>query len=52
MYATLLCHTFTELAQLGQFSHRVAIGLCVCVCVFLRHRVQFFVMPLIGPQVT
>ena len=28
------------------------VRLCVCVSVCLRHRVQFFFRPLIGPQVT
>ena len=45
---------FIESAPLGRFSHRNAISVClsVCVCVVLRHRVQFFLRPLIGPQVT
>ena len=35
---------FTESAPLGRFSHRVAMSLCLSVCLseVLRHRVQFF----------
>ena len=40
----------TELKILGRDGHRVAMSVCVCVC--LRHRVQFFSRPLIGPQIT
>ena len=36
-------------APLGQFSHRVAMSGCVSVC--LRHPVQFFSRPPIGPEV-
>ena len=45
---------FTNSAPLGRVGHRVAMSVCgdVCVSVCLRHRVQFFVRPLIGPQVT
>ena len=45
---------FTNSAPLGRVGHRVAMSVCVCVCVSvcLRHRVQFFSRPLIGPQIT
>ena len=46
----LVCRIFTESASLGQFSHRVAGSVCQDVC--LRHRVQFFPRPLIGPEIT
>ena len=45
---------FTNSAPLGRVGHRVAMSVCVSVClsVCLRHRVQFFSRPLIGPQIT
>ena len=41
---------FTKSVLLGRFSHKVAMS--VCLCVYLRHQVQFFSRPAIGPQVT
>ena len=41
---------FTELAPLDQFNHRVAMS--VEMCVVLRHQVQLFSRPLMGPHVT
>ena len=45
---------FTNSAPLGQVGHRVAMSVCLSVCLFvcLRHRLQFFSRPLIGPQIT
>ena len=41
---------FTNSAPLGRVGHRVAMSVCVSVC--LRHRVQLFSRPLIGPEIT
>ena len=45
---------FAELATLGRFSHKVMMSVCLCVCLFvcLRHRMQCFSRPLIGPEIT
>ena len=41
---------FTNSAPLGRVGHRVTLSVWMCVC--LRHRVQFFPRPLIGPEIT
>ena len=41
---------FTNSAPLGRVGHRVAISICMYVC--LRHLVHFFSKPLIGQQIT
>ena len=41
---------FTNSAPLGRVGHRVAMSVCLFVC--LRHQVQFFSRPLIGPRIT
>ena len=45
---------FTESAPPGQISHRVPMSICLCFClsVCLRHQMQLFSKPLIGPEIT
>ena len=49
-----LIGAFHQLGPLGRVGLRVAMSVCLCVCVsvILCHRVQFFSRPLIGPQIT
>ena len=50
-YSSLSHHLlYTNLALLGQVGLGVAMSVCMPAC--LRHRVQFFSRPLIGPQIT